>query len=273
MSDDLVDDLDALFDSIVAQRPDAAEPAAQAADSMPEPTSEPAPELAPELVQESEPAQELKLAENAPPVSNDLPPLDKEQVPMFQRLGVIVRELHDALHELGQDRSLFDAVHEVFDSQERLKYIASLTEQAANKVLNAVDESLPAQDSQVQQAHALSQRWEAMFEGRLSVDEFKQLAADSRDFSAAVVHNSEAEKARLMDIMMAQDFQDITGQIIKKVVSLTSNLELQLTQMLRDYAPTIQRSFTTVNLLSGPDVPTASMMQDDVDSLLGDLGF
>lgn len=261
MSDDLVDDLDALFDSIVAQRPDAAEPTAQAADSMPEP------------VQESEPAQELKLAEEMPPASNGLPPAEEEQVPMFQRLGVIVRELHDALHELGQDRSLFDAVHEVFDSQERLKYIASLTEQAANKVLNAVDESLPAQDSQVQQAQALSQRWEAMFEGRLSVDEFKQLAADSRDFSAAVVHNSEAEKARLMDIMMAQDFQDITGQIIKKVVSLTSNLELQLTQMLRDYAPTIQRGFTTVNLLSGPDVPTASMMQDDVDSLLGDLGF
>ncbi len=252
MSDDF-DDLDALFDSVVAKCEGAAAPA-------PAPTPVEPPVEAPVPV--APVAPEAQSAARLP----------ANQKPMYDRLGVIVRELHDALRELGHERSLFDAVHEVFDSQERLKYIASLTEQAANKVLNAVDESLPAQESQASQAQALSQRWQAMFEGRLSVEEFKQLAADSRDFSATVVNNSEAEKNRLMDIMMAQDFQDITGQIIKKIVSLTGNLQTQLTQLLYDFAPTVPRS-VAVDLLAGPNVPTAALAQDDVDSLLGELGF
>ncbi len=278
MSDDW-DDLDALFDAVVAQKestasaspPATAEPAAPAEDDLDalfeaaaaQQVAAPAEPAA--LAAEPQPADSPELAAAAAA-------LHDEGLPLYQRLGLIVRELHDALRQLGQDRALFDAVHEMFDSQERLKYIASLTEQAANKVLNAVDESLPAQDAQVRQAQEMSRRWQAMFEGQLSLEDFKQLAADSRDFSALVVSNAEAEKARLMDIMMAQDFQDITGQIIKKVVTLTGNLESQLTQLLRDFAPTPQRS-GEVDLLSGPNVPTASMVQTDVDSLLGDLGF
>jgi chemotaxis protein CheZ len=256
MSNDF-DDLDALFDSVVAQREGAATP-----EPVPAPVEPQAPAPLPEPVAQPQALDPQSLAARLPP----------DYKPMYDRLGGIVRELHDALRELGHERSLFDAVHEVFDSQERLKYIASLTEQAANKVLNAVDESLPAQESQTSQAQSLSQRWDAMFEGKLSVEEFKQLAADSRAFSSAVAANSEAEKNRLMDIMMAQDFQDITGQIIKKVVNLTGNLQTQLTQLLYDFAPTVPRS-VAVDLLSGPNVPTAALAQDDVDSLLGELGF
>ena len=257
MSNDF-DDLDALFDSVVAQREGAATP--EPAPAPVEPQAAPAP--VPQSAAQTPAADPQSVAAR----------LMVDHRPMYDRLGGIVRELHDALRELGHERSLFDAVHEVFDSQERLKYIASLTEQAANKVLNAVDESLPAQESQASQAQSLSERWQAMFEGRLSVEEFKQLAADSRDFSAAMVANSEAEKNRLMDIMMAQDFQDITGQIIKKVVNLTGSLQTQLTQLLYDFAPTVPRS-VTVDLLAGPNVPTAALAQDDVDSLLGELGF
>ena len=256
MSDDF-DDLDALFDSVVAKCEGAATP-----EPAPAPVEPPAQAPAPEPVAQSPVLDPQNLA----------PRLPADYRPMYDRLGTIVRELHDALRELGHERSLFDAVHEVFDSQERLKYIASLTEQAANKVLNAVDESMPAQDAQILQAQALSQRWQVMFEGKLSVEDFKQLAADSRDFSAAVVANSEAEKNRLMDIMMAQDFQDITGQIIKKVVNLTGSLQTQLTQLLYDFAPTVPRS-VAVDLLAGPNVPTSALAQDDVDSLLGELGF
>ena len=259
MSDDL-DDLDALFEAAAAQHQ-----AGLGAKSLQAEVSEavsPAP--APVLADPAPAVQEL--ASNLPESADQL------QLPMYTRLGLIVRELHDALRHLGQDRPLFDAVHEMFDSQERLKYIASLTEQAANKVLNAVDESLPAQDALTRQAQEMSQRWQAMFDGQLSIDEFKQLAADSREFSGWVASAADAEKARLMDIMMAQDFQDITGQIIKKVVALTANLETQLTQLLRDYAPMMSRS-SEVDLLSGPNVPTASMRQTDVDSLLGELGF
>jgi chemotaxis protein CheZ len=256
MSND-TDDLDALFDSIAAQR----EQVQGGVAAAPAATARPAEQGV------SEPA-----AVQTQPAEPGLPPASAIEAQLYSRLGAIVRELHDALRELGHERPLFDAVHEVFDSQERLKYIASLTEQAANKVLNAVDASLPVQDSQGERATELTQRWQAMFEGKLGIDEFKQLAADSRDFCSTVAANSDGEKARLMDIMMAQDFQDITGQIIKKVLALTGNLETQLMQLLRDYAPSGPRN-AAVDLLSGPNVPTAALGQGDVDSLLAELGF
>jgi chemotaxis protein CheZ len=193
-------------------------------------------------------------------------------VQMYDRLGPIVRQLHDALRELGYDRSLSSVVEQVSDSQDRLQYIAQLTEQAANKVLNLVDIALPEQDKQIQNSKALKVRWDQMYAGALSVDEFKLLVADSRDFIAATADQAEQEKSRLMDIMMAQDFQDISGQIIKKVVSLTQQLERELAQLLHDYAPDQVRE-KVVDLLSGPVAPSSALVQDDVDQMLAELGF
>src|SRR5690606_22475401 len=109
----------------------------------------------------------------------------------------------------------------------------------------------------------------------------KSLANDSRSFSAKVAEATEAEKARLLDIMMAQDFQDITGQLIKKIVGITHKAESELAQLLRDNAPTEVKaahpdkpSDKPTDLMAGPAVPgTHAMAQDDVDSLLADLGF
>jgi chemotaxis protein CheZ len=190
--------------------------------------------------------------------------------PIYDRLGGILRLLHDSLRELGYDRFLSDVVEQVHDSKSRLEYIATLTEEAANKVLNAVDEGLPLQEAQAESALQLSERWNSLLAGSLSVDEFKVLALDSHAFINATARSSELEKERLLSIMMAQDFQDITGQIIKKVVALTQNLEKQLAQLLRDYAPSVPRE-SEVDLLSGPS--TTALVQDDVDGLLSDLGF
>ena len=190
--------------------------------------------------------------------------------PIYDRLGGILRLLHDSLRELGYDRFLSDVVEQVHDSKSRLEYIATLTEEAANKVLNAVDEGLPLQEAQAESALHLSERWNSLLAGSLSVDEFKVLAHDSHAFINATARSSELEKERLLSIMMAQDFQDITGQIIKKVVALTQNLEKQLAQLLRDYAPSVPRE-SEVDLLLGPS--TTALVQDDVDGLLSDLGF
>lgn len=193
--------------------------------------------------------------------------------PMFERLGSIVRQLHDSLKELGYDRSLSEMAGEISDSKGRLEYIASLTEQAANKVLNAIDESLPEQDKLNSTAKDIEARWLLMLEGKMSLNDFKRLASDSQEFSSFVAKTSEAEKARLMDIMMAQDFQDITGQIIKKVVGISQKLEQELAQLLRDNAPQVQHKEKPVDLMAGPAVPANAMAQDDVDDLLADLGF
>ena len=196
-----------------------------------------------------------------------------DKPPMFDQLGHIVRQLHDSLRELGYDRSLSDIATEVTDATDRLEYIATLTEQAANKVLNSIDEAMPVQDELIHIAKDVDARWAQLFDGKLSLDEFKLLASDSRQFAATVVSAGEAEKARLMQIMMAQDFQDITGQIIKKVVIITQKLERELAQLLIENAPHKEDKEKAVDLLAGPAAPAFAMVQTDVDDLLADLGF
>ncbi|MDQ7970240.1 MAG: protein phosphatase CheZ [Oxalicibacterium faecigallinarum] len=205
--------------------------------------------------------------------------VDLSDKPMYERLGGIVRTLHDSLRELGYDRSLSDVASQISDAQGRLEYVATLTEQAANKVLNAIDVGMPEQDALSKSAKDMDTRWTQLFEGKLSIDEFKVLAGDSRNFSTKVAEATEAEKARLLDIMMAQDFQDITGQLIKKIVTITNRVENELAQLLLDNAPpevkaaAEQKADAPVELLNGPAVPAVAMAQDDVDSLLADLGF
>jgi len=244
---DTTDDLDALFDEV----------AAEFSSGLPKAEPQATPEPMPIVM--LEPDSEL----TAPAVA-------AAELPIYDRLGGILRQLHDSLRELGYDRFLSDVAEQVSDSKSRLEYIAKLTEEAANKVLNAVDEGLPIQEAQAESALQLSERWNSMFAGALSVDEFKLLAHDSHAFINATAGNSEIEKERLLSIMMAQDFQDITGQIIKKVVTLTQNLEQQLAQLLRDFAPNIPRE-DVVDLMAGPS--TSALIQDDVDGLLSDLGF
>ena len=249
------DDFDALFDSVSASVP----PAAPAAAPAPV-----APAAAPA------PAAAAAAGESAEPV-------DQSDKPMFERLGGIVRLLHDSLRELGYDKALTEASSQIVDAQDRLEYVATLTEQAANKVLNTLDEGMPAQDVLSKKAKDMDNRWTALFDGKLSLDEFKALAGDSRQFAQAVAEATEAEKARLLEIMMAQDFQDITGQLIKKVVIITKTVENELAQLLRDNAPPEVREKLAQKLeaplMQGPSVPSVALDQDNVDDLLADLGF
>lgn len=257
------DDFDALFEEISAQR-DAAPASAPSAAQAPvaaAPVAAPAPH-----VPESSP-------------SGDAAPDDQSDKPMYTRLGGIVRLLHDSLRELGYDRSLTTVATEITDAKDRLEYVASLTEQAANKVLNAIDIGMPAQDALAKKAKDMDARWAALFDGQLSVDEFKALAGDSRHFAATVSEATDAEKARLLEIMMAQDFQDITGQLIKKIVVITHTAEKELAQLLRDNAPAELKAAMQpaepkpVELMNGPSIEGTAMAQDGVDDLLESLGF
>ncbi|KQQ33306.1 chemotaxis protein CheZ [Duganella sp. Leaf126] len=241
------DDLESLFDQLASGA--AAAPAAPAA---PAPTPEPA------------------------AVAADGADGDETEKPMFERLGGIVRLLHDSLRELGYDKALTEASTQINDAQDRLEYVATLTEQAANKVLNTLDEAMPDQDVLSKQSKDMENRWADLFAGKLSLEEFKQLAGDSQAFAVAVSAATETEKARLLEIMMAQDFQDITGQLIKKVVIITKTVEAELAQLLRDNAPPAVREKIAqkeVTLMSGPSAPAVALSQDSVDDLLADLGF
>ena len=282
------DDFDALFDEVSAQRTEAPKPAPAAAapaviadddfdalfDSV---SASAAPAAAAPAVPAPAVAQPAPAAAAPAPAADSAEPVDPADKPMFERLGGIVRLLHDSLRELGYDKALTEASSQIVDAQDRLEYVATLTEQAANKVLNTLDEGMPAQDVLSKKAKDMDSRWTALFDGKLSLDEFKALAGDSRQFAQAVTEATEAEKARLLEIMMAQDFQDITGQLIKKVVNITKTVENELAQLLRDNAPAEVREKLAQKqeapLMQGPSVPSVALDQDNVDDLLADLGF
>ncbi|RJG01475.1 protein phosphatase CheZ [Noviherbaspirillum sedimenti] len=244
----MTDDLDALFEEVSAQRTQATTTAAQAVTAA---------------------AADGKLASD---IAYDNQ--DKQDQPMYTRLGGIVRLLHDSLRELGYDRTLSDAASQITDAQGRLEHIAALTEQAANRVLNTIDQGIPEQEAVLKSALEMDSRWTRLFEGTMSIEEFRELATDSKAFALKVASATETEKARLLDIMMAQDFQDITGQLIKKIVSVTQKVETELAQLLLDNAPPeVAQSLKDApeSLMQGPS--TSALGQDDVDSLLEGLGF
>ncbi len=287
---DAADDFDALFEEVSAQR--ASEPAAPAAKPAPaeddlEALFDQVSASAAPVAAAAAPAAAAVVAAPAAPVAaaapsagsatGDAGAVDAHGNPMFERLGGIVRLLHDSLRELGYDKALTEASTQINDAQDRLEYVASLTEQAANKVLNTLDEGMPAQDVLSKKAKEMDARWDALFAGKLSIDEFKTLAGDAKAFTVLVSEATEAEKARLLEIMMAQDFQDITGQLIKKVVIITKTVEHELADLLRDNAPPSVREKLAEkekeNLMGGPSMPAVALDQDNVDDLLADLGF
>jgi chemotaxis protein CheZ len=277
---DAADDFDALFEEVSAQR--ASEPAAAPVAAKAASAEDDMEALFDQVSASAAPAAAPAAAAAAPapaapaaPAAAETGGLDASGNPMFERLGGIVRLLHDSLRELGYDKALTEASTQINDAQDRLEYVASLTEQAANKVLNTLDEGMPAQDVLSKKAKEMDARWDALFAGKLSIDEFKTLAGDAKAFTTLVSEATEAEKARLLEIMMAQDFQDITGQLIKKVVVITKTVEHELAELLRDNAPPAVREKLAVkeNLMGGPSMPAVALDQDNVDDLLADLGF
>ncbi|MCX8145875.1 MAG: protein phosphatase CheZ [Azovibrio sp.] len=197
----------------------------------------------------------------------------------FNRVGQLMRKLNETLRELGYDALIKDAVHHsIPDTRERLAYVARVTENAASRVLNATDTALPLQEALQSGAKELCVRWKDLYACRLSVEEFKQLAADTVAYLDHLVpENTGASKAQLMEIMMAQDFQDLTGQVIKKIVDLVQDLERQLVSVLIDLIPDERRNATVNSLINGPVIDSSSgevvVSQAQVDDLLESLGF
>jgi len=284
------EDLEALFDSIAA---------GSAAVAVPPPAPS-APPVRPSLMQQereggdaSEDSDELQalfdsvVSTRAPAAAvehaGSAPAAGGEewtgQDRVFQKVGQMARQLHDTLRELGYDKLVEQTVSALPDTKDRLAYIANLTEQAACRVLNATDVANPLQDDLENTAAALSDRWDAVFENRLGVGDFKQLASETRAFlKQDLPGKTGATKAQLMEIMMAQDFQDLTGQVIKKIIAVAQELETQLMGVLIETMPGERRTESVNSLLNGPVINVEGRTdvvgtQQQVDDLLDSLGF
>jgi chemotaxis protein CheZ len=195
----------------------------------------------------------------------------------LSRIGHMTRALHESLRGLGLDKLIEKAASDIPDARDRLDYVARLSEDAAQKVLNATDAASPLQDAIAVQARQLGAAWQGLLDGGASEAQWRALAEQTVGTLGATGAATAATKAHLMDIMMAQDFQDLTGQVIKKVTSIAQNLEQQLVQMLIDFAPEQMRKEHENGLLNGPQIdPTGEGVvadQGQVDDLLDSLGF
>ncbi len=264
------DDLQALFDSVSLQ---AAKPAVS---GVVETAARPQSQIT--NLGDSDDLQALfdSVAENFSPEPPPSAMPEHSCDAVFTRIGHMTRELHDTMRELGYDRVLEDTARAIPDARQRLTYIATKTEEAASRVLNATDIAKPIQDSMHDRSMLLSRRWDKMFANELSKDDFKRLAEETRAFLKDVPQQTAATNEQLMEIMMAQDFQDLTGQVIKKVVELAQNLESQLLQVLVETIPEGRRS--EEGLMNGPVINPEGRQdvvntQEQVDDLLESLGF
>jgi chemotaxis protein CheZ len=197
---------------------------------------------------------------------------------VLSRIGHMTRSLHENLRGLGLDKLIEKAASDIPDARGRLDYVARLSEQSAQKVLNATDAASPLQDAIDSSARALSSDWQALLANGASEAEWRALASRSVTSLGQITADTTISKSHLMDIMMAQDFQDLTGQVITKVTAIAHNLEQQLVQMLVDFAPAeVKREYDN-GLLNGPQIdPTNNSdvvaNQGQVDDLLDSLGF
>lgn len=192
---------------------------------------------------------------------------------VFQQLGMITRQLHDTLHQLGVMPKLQHAANDLPDARSRLNYIAEKTGNAANKVLNSVDQAKVEHNTIASETRRIA--------AAIVADPVKAVASGS---VMNFVSDVEAATARidqhLTDIMMAQDFHDLTGQVVAKVVSLASDLEDSLVKLLVQAAPPeqAQKVIEHAKELNGPVVNPEGRTdivkdQGEVDDLLASLGF
>lgn len=195
---------------------------------------------------------------------------------MFTHIGHMTRKLHDTLRELGLDKSLEQAASQIPDARDRLSYVATMTEQAAERTLNALDTAKPLQDRIANDSRDLTQQWDKLFAHQLSIEEFKVLVQKTRTHLASTSKDSDEVSSQMLEIMMAQDFQDLTGQVIKKILSMSKEMEQHLLDFLLMFSP--QGGKQDDSLLNGPVINAEGRTdvvsnQEQVDDLLESLGF
>lgn len=197
---------------------------------------------------------------------------------MLARIGQITRSLHENLRTLGYDKVLEKLATDIPDVQDRLNYVAQMTEQAAQRVLNATDMASPLQDEIIAGGALLSGEWATVLSKRSQYTAYRTLAEKTVDYLASTQSHAQITRQQLFEIMMAQDFQDLTGQVVKRITQMTRDMEQQLVQFLLDYAPETLESATDNGLLNGPQINPETKTdivtnQEQVDNLLDSLGF
>jgi chemotaxis protein CheZ len=211
---------------------------------------------------------------------------------LFAEIGKLTRQLHESMSNFQLDSRINDlATAEIPDAKERLNYVINRTEEAANKTMDAVETTMPILDNLSRQVKRITPAWtELMHNGLkvndLKVNDFKELCGDLDTLLKDTSKDTQKINELMNEVLMAQDFQDLTGQVIRQVIDLVREVEESLINMLTVFGISTEdqpegQSKLKVgeNLVEGPIVVDAKSRydvvvdQDDVDDLLSSLGF
>lgn len=199
---------------------------------------------------------------------------------MYQEIGKLTRELHDSINTFGQDESLMNIAEDEFpDARQRLAHVITMTDEAANNTLSAVEESMPLCDQVLNSTKSVEDEWKRFSNRELTLNEFKALSGTLKNYFETNSKNSEKINENLTKVLMAQGFQDLTSQIIKRVISLVEEVETSMVSIIKLSGSKVTKdSNDDPAALDGPVVPGLESSgtvsgQDEVDDLLSSLGF
>jgi len=214
---------------------------------------------------------------------------------LYQEVGKLTRELHNAIVNFQLDPRVPHAqeVSQITDATERLNYVVTMTEKAANRTMDLVEECAPLVNDLSVEAQSLSSDWGRFMRREMGADGFRELAKRIELYLARSERDSGKLSDHLNDILLAQDFQDLTGQVIKRVTQLVTEVESNLLKLVLmasqvDRFAGIQHDHEALRAEQeqqkepsrgeGPQIHAdkredVASNQDDVDDLLSSLGF
>jgi chemotaxis protein CheZ len=201
---------------------------------------------------------------------------------LFQELGKITREIHDSINAFSDDERVVELTEEeIPDAKERLNFIVTKTEQAAHRTMTGAEAAMDVIDEFTEKANTIQQRWKKFRTTELSKKEFLALSDDIDVFLASIQPESDKVRSKMTDIMMAQDYQDLTGQMIKQVINMVQEVEEKLVRLVAISGAKLNKNddkHADGTMAHGPQLPTADKAevatnQDEVDDLLASLGF
>ncbi len=203
---------------------------------------------------------------------------------LFHELGKMTREIHDSIMNFRMDSRIADlAETDIPDAKDRLEYVITMTENAANTALAVVEKGTPVAEKLSDQAKDLTQQWQKFRRGEMGAEELKAMGNDVESFFAESDNMMTELLSGFNEVLMAQDFQDLTGQIIRRVINLVDEIESNLVELIKIQGEQFVREDKKEETvgetkLEGPQVPgkeksDVAQSQDDVDDLLASLGF
>ncbi|PTC00870.1 protein phosphatase [Thalassospira xiamenensis] len=206
---------------------------------------------------------------------------------LFTSVGRLTRDLHDSLQEFHVDPRIETLMEdELPDAKNRLNYVIQRTEDAANRTMNAVEASLPIAEQMHNQVGTILPVWDRLMSNDIELSEFKQLCHDVDAFVRESGQHAAHLQGLLTEVLMAQDYQDITGQVIRKVIDLVQDVEQNLIELLKVFGKREDSSTKADKEKAKPDNIGAEgpiidpeqrddvvQGQDEVDDLLSSLGF